>query len=185
MNDADDGEIVEQVLRGNRDAFGVLVKRYQGPIYNLMYRMCGSSEDAADLAQEAFIKAYEKLETFKKNKRFFPWLYAIGLNHARDHARKRKLITGLSDEEMETMDIFDGHDQIQDRMIENLDIRRLSVAVNRLPLDYREAVLLRYHNELSLSEVAEVLGISLSGAKMRVHRALAKLRKMLREEDER
>ena len=105
MNDADDGEIVELVLRGNRDAFGILVRRYQGSIYNLMYRMCRSSEDAADLAQEAFIKAYEKLETFKTDKRFFPWLYAIGLNHARDYSRKRKLITGLTDEEMETLAI--------------------------------------------------------------------------------
>jgi RNA polymerase sigma-70 factor (ECF subfamily) len=184
MNDADDGEIVELVLRGNRDAFGTLVKRYQGPIYNLMYRMCGSPEDAADLAQEAFIKAYEKLETFKTGKRFFPWLYAIGLNHARDYARKRKLVTGLTDEEMENMNAANQHDHVQDRMIANLDIQRLSDAVNRLPIDYREAVLLRYRNDLALSEVAEVLGISLSGAKMRVHRALAKLREMMQEEDD-
>lgn len=184
MNDADDGEIVELVLRGNRDAFGILVRRYQGSIYNLMYRMCRSSEDAADLAQEAFIKAYEKLETFKTDKRFFPWLYAIGLNHARDYSRKRKLITGLTDEEMETLDITGGADQTQDRMIQNLDLERLSKAVQRLPIDYREAVVLRYQNDMALSEVAEVLGISLSGAKMRVHRALAKLREMMQEDND-
>ena len=176
MSAVEEGRIVEAVLDGDRDAFGVLVCRYQRPIYNLMYRLSGSAEDAADLTQDTFLKAYNKLESFRVGRRFFPWLYSIGLNQARDWARRRKPTDLMTEEEMDREQALDNPGDCQDRLNEKLDSMRLFEAVSRLPLEYREALVLKYQQDLEIIEVAEIMGISVSGAKMRVHRGLKKLR---------
>ena len=86
-----DQQVITAVLSGNVDDYRHLVLRYQRPILNLMYRMTGSREDALDLVQEIFIKAYENLEHFKTGSKFFPWLYTIGLNHGRNFIRDHKM----------------------------------------------------------------------------------------------
>src|SRR4030042_6650971 len=91
MEELYDQQVITAVLTGNVDAYRHLVLRYEKPIFNLMYRMTGSRDDALDLAQETFIKAYEKLERFKTGSRFFPWLYTIGLNHGRSFIRDHKM----------------------------------------------------------------------------------------------
>src|SRR4030042_3793120 len=88
MNPLDDQEIIAAILGGNKDAYSVLVQRYQKPIFYLMYLVTGSYDDALDLAQETFIKAYENLDHFKNGARFFPWLYTIGFNHVRNFKKK-------------------------------------------------------------------------------------------------
>ena len=159
------------------NAFGPLVERYQKPIFNLMYRMAGSSDKAADLTQETFIRAYQKLERFHPGKRFFPWLYSIGLNLARDFARKNT----CNPEAGSTLnpESFSGcnspGDQ-HDRMCESLEFLRLEKALNELPVIYREALILRYHDEFSMGDIAAALNLSVSAAKMRVHRGLDMLR---------
>ena len=87
---ADDSQLIASILEGDVNAYSTLVLRYQEAIFNLMYRMTGSHEDAGDLAQETFIKAYEQLYRFQRGKKFFPWLYTIGLNHARNFLRHNK-----------------------------------------------------------------------------------------------
>ncbi len=144
-----------------------------------MYRMSGSYEDAADLAQETFIKAYDQLYRFQKGKKFFPWLYTIGLNHARNFLRdnKRSRLVALDDYEAGLGLDYPG--QQEEKIVEKLDHEQLYAALNQLPLDYREALILRYHEELPMEDVAEALSLKLSAAKMRVHRGLAKLRDIL------
>jgi len=92
-------EIVRHVLEGDVQAFELLVLRYQKPIYNLAFRATASEDSAADLTQEAFAKAYERLERFDRSKRFFPWLYTIAVNVVRDHLRKlgRDRTVGVTD----------------------------------------------------------------------------------------
>lgn len=176
----EDGKIVESVLLGDKDAFGFLINRYQKQIFNLMYRMCGNHEDAADLTQDTFIKAYDKLNTFKSNKKFFPWLYAIGINHARDHLRKNKIHTiTLNGDLSEKQSIEEG--RRSEKMEMAMDFKRLKGVLANLPIDYREAVMLRYFEDMPVSEIADVLGTSVSGAKMRIHRALKKIRALLKE----
>jgi len=183
MSDRDDGRIIIAVLAGDKDAFGVLVRRYQRPIYNLMYRASGSADEAADLTQEAFIKAYEKLELFKPGRKFFTWLYTIGLNHARDHIRKKKPGMIAEGIEVDHQSGLDNPGEQQERLVERLDAGRLSEAVSLLPLDYQVAVVLRYQQDLPMNEIAEILGITVSGVKMRIHRALKKLRDILTGEE--
>jgi len=90
MDYSDEDQIINDILAGDVEAYGILIKRYQGAIYNLMLRMNFSNEDRLDLTQETFLKVYENLERFKPGARFFPWLYSIGLNLARDYLRKQK-----------------------------------------------------------------------------------------------
>jgi RNA polymerase sigma-70 factor (ECF subfamily) len=170
------------MLEGEADAYSTLVLRYQQAVFNLMFRMTGSYEDATDLAQETFIKAYDHLHRFQKGKRFFPWLYTIGLNHARNFLRssKRNHMVSLDDCEVGSALAYPGEQE--ESTIAKLDYEHLHAALSQLPLDYREALILRYHEELSMEDVAEALTLKLSAAKMRVHRGLAKLRDILGED---
>jgi len=184
MDNGDDQRVIAAVLAGETDAYAVLVERYQKPIYNLMVRMTGSTWDALDLAQETFIKAFEQLHRFRLEKRFFPWLYTIGLNHSKNFIRQRRSVQTSSLDGCEA-----GFDPGNPRMEEEqlcarLDAVRITSALEELPFDYREAVILRYHEELTMDEIASVLGISVSGAKMRVHRGLKKLREILEGESD-
>lgn len=91
MEESREAEIIREVLLGDAQAFEALVRKYQGPVYNLMLRKVGDVDVAADLSQEAFLRAYLRLETFTLGKRFFPWLYSVSMNVARDWFRKKGL----------------------------------------------------------------------------------------------
>ncbi len=171
-----DQSLVHEILSGDVNAYALLVKRYQKPILNLMLRMTGSEQDALDLTQETFVRAYEKLEKFNPSASFFPWLYTMGLNMARDFLRKAKRspIESYDPENSLTVE-FDQDDRLGDQ----IDIQKLQERLQLLPVDYREALLLRFHEGLSVSEVAYALGLSLSAAKMRIQRGLLKLRQLL------
>jgi len=177
MDANDEQHCIDRVLRGEVNAFGTLVERYQKPIFNLMHRMAGSPDRAADLTQETFIRAYQKLERFHPGKRFFPWLYSIGLNLARDFARKNTCNpeTG-SPLNLEALSGCDSPGDQQDRMCDSLEFLRLEKALDELPVIYREALILRYHEECSMGDIATALDLSVSAAKMRVHRGLEMLR---------
>jgi RNA polymerase sigma-70 factor (ECF subfamily) len=168
--------LVNEILSGDVNAYALLVKRYQKPMYNLMLRMTGSEQDAVDLTQDAFVKAYEKLEKFNPSAPFFPWLYTMGLNLARDFLRRAKRHPV---ESYESENGFSTEANPDDALSERLDARQVQEALQTLPVDYREALLLRFHEGLSVGEVAQTLGISLSAAKMKIHRGLSKLRQVL------
>jgi RNA polymerase sigma-70 factor (ECF subfamily) len=145
--------------------------------------MSGSYEDAVDLTQETFIRAYEQLHRFQQGRKFFSWLYTIGLNHAKNFLRKNGQSRTVSLEEFDLdCELSFPCDQ-EMALCARSDVRQLQAALNQLPVEYREAVLLRYFEDLSMDDVAESLGLSVSGAKMRVHRGLKKLREILEECD--
>ncbi len=182
MDQSDDHQVISAVLAGDVEAYAVLVKRYQRPIYNLMYRMTGGSHpDSLDLAQDTFLRAYEALHRFRLGSRFFPWLYSIGLNLSRNFLRKTKAHQTVDIDDCELGSGLDYPAQEEEALCAKLDSHHIRKAMAALPVDYREAVLLRYREELTMDEIAMALGISLSGAKMRVHRGLGKLRELLKE----
>jgi RNA polymerase sigma-70 factor (ECF subfamily) len=181
MDHNDDQQVVNRVLRGEVNAFASLVQRYQKPMYNLMFRVTRSEDEAAELTQEAFIRTYRNLERFQPGRRFFPWLYAIGLNIARDYVRRDKSyreLNVLRDTEHVSGRCNPGEEE--HRRCEGLDFLRLEKALWELPLIYREAVVLRYHQELSMRDVARALSVSVSAAKMRVARGLEMLRQVMK-----
>jgi RNA polymerase sigma-70 factor (ECF subfamily) len=184
MDQWEDQKVISAVLDGDVDAYSILVTRYQKPIYNLMYRMTRSCEDASDLAQETFIRAFERLHRFREGGKFLPWLYTIGLNHSRNFLCQRSAHKTSSLEDCDPGSGLDHPGQQEEIMCAQLDYQQLRAALCELPTDYREALILRYHEDVSLDEIAKALGVSLSGAKMRVHRGLKKLREILERSQE-
>jgi len=183
MDQSDDQQVIRAVMNGNANAYSILVQQYQKPIFNLMYRVTGSYEDAKDLAQETFIKAYEKLDHFRMGAKFFPWLYTIGYNHARNFVQRGKPFQQSSDEDFEKHSGLDYPSQQEERVVAQIDFLRIYQALDQLPVDYREAVILHYHEGLSMEDIATALQLSVSGAKMRVHRGIKKLREIILGDD--
>ena len=178
MDVGSENRVIALVLDGNVNKYELLVLKYQGAIFNLMYRMTGSRDDSMDLAQETFIKAYEKLGKFKSGKKFFPWLYAIGMNVARDHLRAKK------PDYLPLMDMVPEVDGSENTYCDpnwytHLAAKEVESAMMDLSPALREAVILRFKEELAVKEVAQALDISVSSAKMRISRGLESLRAML------
>lgn len=178
---SEDSRIVGDVLNGDVNAFGLLVQKYQKPIYNLMYRVTGSEDTSLDLAQETFVRAYEKLERFDPGRSFFSWLYAIGVNLSKDYLRRAGRESRHMGRSFDENRAFDAKLDQEARLDRKQETARLIKALDQLPFDHREAVLLRFKEELSMKDISRALSVSVSGAKMRVHRALKKLHNMLQE----
>ena len=180
MDSKTEPEIIARVLSGDRQAYALLVEAYNGPIFNLAYRMTGSREDADDLTQETFIRAYQNLHRFDRDKKFFTWLYTIGINLIRNHLKKNvRDISYLAaaDSALEhhtqehTREV--GETLSDDRMI------RLEQVIRKLPVDLREAIILKFVQDLTFEEVAAVTGDSVSAVKMRIYRGLDKIKQMM------
>jgi|Deesub1362A_J573_1020465.scaffolds.fasta_scaffold01236_3 RNA polymerase sigma-70 factor (ECF subfamily) len=178
MHRADDQRIVEEVLNGHVHSFGELVERYQRPLFNLMLRMTKSRESSAELTQETFIRAYESLERFKPGRPFFPWLYSIGLNLARDYIRSNRSKNAMEGELKNDISSF-SCEETQEGFNRRLDLEKVMKAMDVLPIHYRESLIMYYKEGFTMKEIADVLNISVSGAKMRVKRGLAMLRDIL------
>ncbi len=183
----DDRRIVLRVRNGDQQAFAVLVDRYQIPVYNLMLRMVRSADQALDLTQDTFTRAYGKLSGFDVNRPFFPWLYTLGLNVARDHMRGGEVerqatlsLDQMCEDGFEPSGEVDAEYGPYERILER---RRLNKALAILPDVTREALILRFREGLSFPEIAEALGIGLSSAKMTVQRGLEKMRNLLPKEE--
>ena len=179
MNIKHENEIIQRILDGNREEFSFFIDKYQGPIYNLVYRLTGSRHDAEDLAQETFIKAYKSLSNFQTKKKFFSWLYTIALNLTRNHFKKKKplLVENVEDLKPDNLQCDKNNPEIN--VIKQEQAQALARTIQKLPIALREAVILRYYFYLPFEEIARISCISLSGAKMRVYRALEKLENLM------
>lgn len=179
-----DEELVEACQAGEASAFDVLVARWEDKIRGAAYRFLGSEEEAKDVAQEAFLKAYRALGGFKREARFSSWLYQIATNLCRDRLRRRRTRAAVSLEELEEtgpviVETRPGaHEQLQ-----QLDLARLvRRAVHALPEEQREVVILKEYQGLTFLEIAQALDVPVSTAKTRLYRGLGQLRLQLERE---
>ena len=181
MDHDQEREIVISVLAGDRQAYARLIDAYKNAIFNLAYRMTGSLQEAEDLAQETFLRAYEKLWRFNPGKSFFVWLYTIGLNLIRNHLKRKKKSESrdLAGEGERAEAGTRAGDQPEGILLEDEKQKRLQACLLKLPADLREAVVLRFYDDRSFEEIARICGISLSAAKMRVYRGIEKLQGMM------
>lgn len=162
---------------GDADAYAPLVRRYQDAYFRFATRMLGSSEDADDALQSAFVRAYRKLSDCRDPSRFGAWLYQIVINEcrtlsARRDRRERKVLR----DENALASIADAADPVTANA-ENLE--EIQLALDRLDADQREAFVLKHVEELSYEEMAKLTGASESALKMRVKRACDRLRQLL------
>ena len=180
-----DEELVASCLGGDRSAFDLLVLRWDRKIQGAIYRLIGSEDDARDLCQEAFLKAYRGLGAFKGEARFSSWLYQIALNLCRDRMRRRKGRTMVSLDALEA----DGQAPVLRDDTTALDLamtkdveRHVKAAVMALAEDQREVIVLKEYEGLTFQEIADVLGLPVSTVKTRLYRGLDKLKERLSRE---
>jgi RNA polymerase sigma-70 factor, ECF subfamily len=164
---------LEQARQGDRVAFGRLVEAYQGPVYNLAYRMLGNSGEAEEAAQEAFIRAFTRLHTYDPSRKFSTWMLSITSNYCIDLIRKRRA-TLLSLEEPlppHPALMSDRAEGPEAQTVNNEREALVQSLLATLPEDYREAVVLRYWYDLSYEEIAEMTDTTVSAIKSRLFRA--------------
>lgn len=175
-----DNEIISQVLGGNQSAYAVLVNRYQNYVFTLTLRLIKSREDAEELAQDVFVKAYRYLSDFRGDAKFSTWLYTIVNNTCITWLRKKKLETrSLDDEQMqhraENIDSGARADWVEQKSRQAM----VNQAIAQLGPDDALVLTLFYQAEQSLEETARILGIETNAAKVRLHRARGRLKEKL------
>ena len=172
----DEAALVAACLGGTREAFDVIVERHRRAIYQLCYRFVGNHEDASDLAQDVFIRAFRGLDRFRGQSSLGTWLYRIGVNVCLNRLSTKQPQT----EPIEARSHVD--ERTADAASELLREERASAvraAIGRLPKKQRATVILRVYHELSHEEIAGVLGSSVGAVKANFFHALANLRKWL------
>lgn len=177
MNERTDAELVRACLGGENKAYEELVTKYQKPIYNLALRMVGAPEDAEDIAQTVFVKAYEKLDTYRESHQFFSWIYRIAVNESINFSKKRKRLeeyeSGISGSREVTPEDEFGSDDLSDR---------IGRAIMMLKLDYRMVIVLKHYHDYSYEEMSDVLGIEEKTVKSRLFSARQQLKEILESE---
>ena len=175
-----DTEIISKVLSGDHASFAVLVNRYQSYVFTLTLRMVKGREDAEEVAQDVFIKAFKYLADFKGASKFTTWLYTIVNNTCISFLRKKKLdIHSLDNEKV--FEVAENQDSgIRANMIEQKSkLAMVNDAINMLTRDDAQIITLFYKAEQSLDETAQILGIETNTAKVRLHRARTRLKEKM------
>lgn len=180
-----EAELVRKAAAGDGDAFAQLVLAYEKPIYNLCLRMCGSVDDAMDLTQETFLKAWRNLAAFRGDAAFSTWLYRLCSNVCIDHLRregKRKILplhTEDDDGEERTIDVADPAPGPQERLEAADQRQQVADALQSLEPEYREALTLRVLHDMSYADIADILQVREGTVKSRIARAREKMRQAM------
>jgi RNA polymerase sigma-70 factor (ECF subfamily) len=171
-----DLELIKNVQEGDMVSYNTLVNRYKDRLFNVLYRMLSSEDEANDLLQETFLRVWQHKMSYDFRFAFSTWIYTIALNLARNELRRRKKIKFL--------DIFDFADKLtakEEKKDTSANIKALlDTEIKKLPEKYKTAFLLRDVDNLSYEEIAQVLGVPLGTVKSRVNRARAILRNRLK-----
>ncbi len=175
-----DNEIISKVLSGDYQAYAGLVNRYQNYVFTLTLRMVKNREDAEEVAQDVFIKAYKYLADFRGTAKFTTWLYTIVNNTSISFLRKKKLDIHSLDNEK----VFEAADSMDSGMRANMveqksKLAMVNDAINLLNADDAQIITLFYKAEQSLEETAQILGIETNAAKVRLHRARTRLKEKM------
>lgn len=166
---------IEQILAGNINAFSHIVDKHKNRAYNLSFRICGNHEEAEELAQDSFIKAYRSLKTFKMKSSFATWLYRIVYNTTISHVRiKKKGVLSLEDFPADATDFLGANASEEDAETEYRN-SLVNFALQKINDDERGLISLYYYDEMSIEEIAEVTGINKSNIKVKLFRARQKM----------
>ena len=177
-----DEELVRRAQAEDSRAFGELVTRYEAKVYSLALRMVRNPEDAEDVLQDTFLRAYRGIKSFQGNSTFSTWIYRITANSALMRLRKRQLPTVSiedSDERETPINIADWAPGPVEQLLSQETQQAMSEAIDALPPEFRQVFVLRDIEEMSNAEVAEILDISIAAVKSRLHRARLKVRNRL------
>ncbi|NSW75749.1 MAG: sigma-70 family RNA polymerase sigma factor [Candidatus Atribacteria bacterium] len=191
MHPQEDREIVREVLNGKKELFALLIHRYEDKIFNYIYYMVKQKEEAEDLAQTTFVKAFFALRQYNRAYEFSTWIYTIARNVCLDYFRKRKKedvdlslnVTVSEDGDTEMGELIEeDHSPDPLRTILNEELRgKIEKAIERLPVKLREIVVLRHLEDCSYEEIAQIMDLPVGTVKSYLHRARKKLKEWLEE----
>lgn len=183
MHEIDDQQLVQSTLNGDTDGFNRLVDRYQARAYGLCIRMLGDADQAADVAQDAFIAAYRHLPGLRGE--FRPWLMRIVANACRDVLRSQKrrpsvsLDMTMDDDDAPALQIADTTAGPEEQLLRREMQQTIATALHTIPVDQREVIILSDIEGLSYQEIADITGINIGTVKSRLNRARLRLRELL------
>jgi len=180
-------EIISKAKKGDQEAFSKLLDKYKGAIYSVIYKMVRNKQDAEDLVQETFIKAFASLSTFNEEYAFSTWLFKIATNNCIDYLRKKKLKTLSIDKPLESkngelfIELSDEKETPEKEIINKEKQNIINIAIDSLPSIYRNAIILRHKKDKSYEEISNILNIPIGTVKARIFRAREILKVILRE----
>ena len=175
-----ENEIIRSVLRGNVNDFEKLVAAYEKNVYNIALRMVGDPEDAADMTQETFIKAYRALSGFRGDSKFSSWLYRIASNVCLDFLRSRSRhpqvsLSTVDEDDRATLELPDMRQNPEEQLMKKLGLEAVRRGLEQLPEQQRQILVLRELGGLSYAELAQTLGLEEGTVKSRIFRARKRL----------
>lgn len=179
----DDRRLIAECLNGRSAAFGELVRRHQDRLYHSIYRVLDNAEDAYDAVQEAFLNAYQSLNSFKGDAEFFTWLYRIAFNTAISLKRKRRAVLRLEWDQGDRPGMEPADESAYSSPSSNLerseDEAALQDALNRLSPEHRAVLVLKDLEGQKYEDIAEILAVPIGTIRSRLHRARVELRDLL------
>lgn len=179
-----DNELVKLIREENPERYAEIIERYQGKLFAYLYRLVGSRDEAEDLLQDVFIKAYRNLQSYDAERKFSSWIYRIAHNEAVNHIKRRSLkrfipwedVTATKDKlEMSSVD-----EDAETSWIRKETGQEVDQAINRLPFKYRQVLVLRYYSDKSYEEISAILGRPVNTVGTLINRAKKKLSEELR-----
>jgi RNA polymerase sigma-70 factor, ECF subfamily len=176
LESLDERELVDACLAGQREAFDLIVERHRRAVYQLCYRFVANHEDASDLAQDVFVRAYRGLRNFRRQSSLSTWLYRIGVNVCLNRVSARRLPT---EPIAERQFVDQSADSGSDRLLKSERQAKVRAAIAQLPRKQRATLILRVYHEMSHQEIADALGSSVGAVKANFFHALGNLRKLL------
>jgi RNA polymerase sigma-70 factor (ECF subfamily) len=180
LDSLDESGLVDACRAGTSGAFELLVERHRRPIYQLCYRFVGNHEDASDLSQEVFLRAYRGLKNFRGQSSVATWLYRIGVNVCLNRVAAKT----IQSEPIAEREFVDAEaESPTERVLRGERAAKVRAAIAQLPPKQRATIILRTYQDMSHQEIADVLGGSVGAVKANFFHALASLRKLLRHDD--
>ncbi|MCA9136073.1 MAG: sigma-70 family RNA polymerase sigma factor [Planctomycetales bacterium] len=173
----DEPELIDRALAGDRSAFAELVHQNQDRLFASMMQVTGSPEEAEEVAQEAFIRAFIKLDTFQRNSQFFTWIYRIAFNSALTRRRKKSARVSLDQiREDNGLEVAGANDAVDEAMLRDERVALVRQAIDTLTDEHRRILVLREMDDFAYEEIAEILEISIGTVRSRLSRARRQLK---------
>jgi RNA polymerase sigma-70 factor (ECF subfamily) len=182
LDELDESGLVAACLANQPGAFDLIVERHRRPIYQLCYRFVGNHEDANDLAQDVFLRAFRGLRTFRGQSSIATWLYRIGVNVCLNRVSAKTTLGKLTEPIDDRQFVDAAAESASDRILKDERGARVRAAIAQLPPTQRATLILRTYHEMSHQQIAGVLGSSVGAVKANFFHALANLKKLLGEE---
>ncbi len=174
---SEETQLIDRALEGDRGAFTQLVELNQERLFASMLQVTGSPDEAEEVVQEAFIRAFMKLDTFQRNSQFFTWLYRIAFNSALTRKRRKRARVSLDQcRESNGLEVTDGGDAVDEPMLRRERVSMVRNALQTLSDDHRSILVLREMQDHSYEDIAEILEISIGTVRSRLSRARGQLK---------